>query len=81
MVRTKLLNPDFSGAPAREVTFGREGLSPATVHPQKKGKMQTILEEAKVSLDLFPGWSGGSSGAEVTVWQVLKESLGLACSF
>lgn len=43
--------------------------------------MQTILEEAKVSLALFPGWSGGSSGAEVTIWQVLKVSLGLACSF
>lgn len=43
--------------------------------------MQNILEEAEVSLDLFPGWSNGSSGAEVTVWQMLKVSLGLACSF
>lgn len=43
--------------------------------------MQNILEEAKVSLDLIPGWSGDSSGADVTVRQVLKVSLGLPCSF
>lgn len=77
MVRTKLPNPDFSGAPAREVTFRREDLSPA----RERGKMQNILEEAKVSLDLIPGWSGDSSGADVTVRQVLKVSLGLPCSF